>query len=254
MREGLPIEFAPTFPLQRLDNSQMPPRRSRRNAGQKPDPLEVEAGGKKEEEVAVQEEEKTDQMPAEAVTKMVMEKKDDSLPVQAKAEAFETAEKYNVIQTEVETEKVEEGKCVPADMRRKNKMLVAKDNEVDDVCTTDAVAVAESRGDLKPEGRVDDSKSTLTEDATQVVKDDPKAGASGNKAEDDADEAHLETTDRHYGTASHPSPPACNIVNQPEVNRDSSSHRRLNASSSEEEYFSGKEQVNLISIINKLLI
>ena len=50
MREGLPIEFAPTFPLQRLDNSQMPPRRSRRNAGQKPDPLEVEAGGKKEEE------------------------------------------------------------------------------------------------------------------------------------------------------------------------------------------------------------
>merc|ERR1719187_715789 len=75
-----------------------------------------------------------------------MEKKDDSLPVQAKAEAFETAEKYNVIQTEVESEKVEEGKCVPADMRRKNKMLVAKDdNEVEDVCTTDAVA--ESRGD-----------------------------------------------------------------------------------------------------------
>ena len=233
----------------------MPPRRSRRNAGQKPEPLEVEAGGKKKEEVAVQEEEKTDQTPAEAVTKMVMEKKDDSLPVQAEAEAFETAEKYNVIQTEVESEKVEEGKCVPADLWRKNKMLVAKDdNEVDDVCTTDAVAVAESRGDSKPEGRVDDSKSTLTEDATQVVKDDPKAGASGNKAEDDADEAHLETTDRHYGTASHPSPPACNHVNQPEVNRDSSSHRRLNASSSEEEYFSGKEQVNLISIINNLLI
>ena len=127
-------------------------------------------------------------------------------------------------------------------------MLVAKDdNEVEDVCTTDAVAVAESRGDSKPEGRVDDSKSTLTEDVTQVVKDDPKAGASGNKAED-ADEAHLETT------ASHPSPPACNHVNQPEVIRDSSSHRRLNASSSEDEYFSGKEQVNLISIINKLLI
>ena len=179
------MKLRPTFPLQRLDNRQMPPRRSRRNVGQKPEPLEVEAGGKKKEEVAVQEVEKTDQMPAEAVTKMVMEKKDDSLPVQAKAEAFETAEKYNVIQTEVETEKVEEGKCVPADMRRKNKMLVAKDdNEVDDVCTTDAVAVAESRGDLKPEGRVDDSKSTLTEDVTQVVKDDPKAGASGNKAED----------------------------------------------------------------------
>ena len=250
MREGLPIEFAPTFPLQRLDNSQMPPRRSRRNAGQKPEPLEVEAGGKKKEEVAVQEEEKTDQTPAEAVTKMVMEKKDDSLPVQAEAKAFETAEKYNLIQTEVETEKVEEGKCVPADMRRKNKMLVAEDdNEVGDVCTTDAVAVAESRGDSKPEGRVDDSKSTLTEDATQVVKDDPKAGA-----EDDADEAALETTDRHHGTASHPSPPACNHGNQPEVNRDSSSHRRLNASSSEEEYFSGKEQVNLISIINNLLI
>ena len=247
------MKLRPTFPLQRLDNRQMPPRRSRRNVGQKPEPLEVEAGGKKKEEVAVQEEEKTDQMPAEAVTKMVMEKKDDSLPVQAEAEAFETAEKYNVIQTEVETEKVEEGKCVPADMRRKNKMLVAKDdNEVDDVRTTDAVA--ESRGDSKPEGRVDDSKSTLTEDATQVVKDDPKAGASGNKAEDDADEAHLETTDRHYSTASHPSPSACNHVNQPEVNRDSSSHRRLNASSSEDEYFSGKEQVNLISIINKLLI
>ena len=229
------MKLRPTFPLQRLDNRQMPPRRSRRNAGQKPEPLEVEAGGKKKEEVAVQEEEKTDQMPAEAVTKMVMEKKDDSLPVQAEAEAFETAEKYNVIQTEVETEKVEEGKCVPADMRRKNKMLVAEDdNEVDDVCTTDAVAVAESRGDSKPEGRVDDSKSTLTEDATQVVKDDPKAGASGNKAEDDADEAHLETTDRHYSTASHPSPSACNHVNQPEVNRDSSSHRRLNASSSED--------------------
>ena len=249
MREGLPIEFAPTFPLQRLDNSQMPPRRSRRNAGQKPDPLEVEAGGKKEEEVAVQEEEKTDQMPAEAVTKMVMEKKDDSLPVQAEAEAFETAEKYNVIQTEVETEKVEEGKCVPADLWRKNKMLLAKDDyEVYEACTTDAVAVAESRGESKPEGRVDDSKPILTEDATQVVKDDPKAGASGNKAEDDADEAHLETT------ASHPSPPACNHVNQPEVIRDSSSHRRLNASSSEDEYFSGKEQVNLISIINNLLI
>ena len=140
----------------------MPPRRSRRNAGQKPEPLEVEAGGKKKEEVAVQEEEKTDQMPAEAVTKMVMEKKDDSLPVQAEAEAFETAEKYNVIQTEDETEKVEEGKCVPvpADLWRKNKMLVAKDDyEVYEVCTTDAVAVAESRGDLKPEGRVDDSKS-----------------------------------------------------------------------------------------------
>ena len=233
----------------------MPPRRSRRNAGQKPEPLEVEAGGEKKEEVAVQEEEKTDQMPAEAETKMAMEKKDDGLPVQAEAEAFETLEKYNVIQTEVETEKVGKGKCVPADMRRKNKMLLAKnDNEVDDVCTTDAVAVAESRGDSKPEGRVDDSKSTLTEDATQVVKDDPKAGASGNKAEDDADEAHLETTDRHYGTASHPSPPACNHVNQPEVNRDSSSHRQLNASSSEDEYFSGKEQVNLISIINNLLI
>ena len=242
------MKLRPTFPLQRLDNRQMPPRRSRRNVGQKPEPLEVEAGGKKKEEVAVQEVEKTDQMPAEAVTKMVMEKKDDSLPVQAEAKAFETAEKYNLIQTEVETEKVEEGKCVPADMRRKNKMLVAKDNEVDDVCTTDAVAVAESRGDSKPEGRVDDSKSTLTEDATQVVKDDPKAGASGNKAEDDADEAHLETT------ASHPSPPACNHVNQPEVIRDSSSHRRLNASSSEDEYFSGKEQVNLISIINNLLI
>ena len=179
------MKLRPTFPLQRLDNRQMPPRRSRRNVGQKPEPLEVEAGGKKKEEVAVQGEEKADQMPAEAVTKMVMEKKDDSLPVQAEAKAFETAEKYNLIQTEVETEKVEEGKCVPADMRRKNKMLVAEDdNEVDDVCTTDAVAVAESRGDLKPEGRVDDSKSTLTEDATQVVKDDPKAGASGNKAED----------------------------------------------------------------------
>merc|ERR1719153_311244 len=173
-----------------------------------------------------------------------MEKKDDGLPVQAEAEAFETLEKYNVIQTEVETEKVEEGKCVPADMRRKNKMLLAKnDNEVDDVCTTDAVAVAESRGVSKPEGRVDDSKSTLTEDATQVVKDDPKAGASGNKAEDDA-EVPLETTGRHYGTASQTSPPACNHVNQPEVNRDSSSHRQLNASSSEDEYFSGKEQVD----------
>ena len=249
------MKLRPTFPLQRLDNRQMPPRRSRRNAGQEPEPLEVEAGGKKNEEVAVPEEEKTDQMPAEAVTKMAMEKKDDSLPVQAEAKAFETAEKYNVIQTEVESEKVEEGKCVPADLWRKNKMLVAKDvNEVDDVRTTDAVAVAESRGDSKPGGRVDDSKSTLTEDATQVVKDDPKAGASGNKAEDDADEAHLETTDRHYGTASHPSPPACNIVNQPEVNRDSSSHRRLNASSSEDEYFSGNEQVNLISIVNNLLI
>ena len=234
----------------------MPPRRSRRNAGQKPEPLEVEAGGEKKEEVAVQEEEKTDQMPAEAETKMAMEKKDDGLPVQAEAEAFETLEKYNVIQTEVESEKVEEGKCVPvpADLRRKNKMLVAKDDyEVYEVCTTDAVAVAESRGDSKPEGRVDDSKSTLTEDATQVVKDDPKAGASGNKAEDDA-EVPLETTGRHYGTASHTSPPACNHVNQPEVNRDSSSHRRLNASSSEDEYFSGKEQVNLISIIKNLLI
>merc|ERR1719370_772253 len=93
-----------------------------------------------------------------------MEKKADSLPVQAEAEAFETAEKYNVIQTEVESEKVEEGKCVPADILRKNKMLLAKDdNEVDDMCTTDAVA--ESRGDFKPEGRVDDSKPTLTEDA-----------------------------------------------------------------------------------------
>merc|ERR1719167_320744 len=50
-----------------------------------------------------------------------MEKKDDSLPVQAEAKAFETAEKYNLIQTEVETEKVEEGKCVPADMRRKTR-------------------------------------------------------------------------------------------------------------------------------------
>ena len=237
------MKLRPTFPLQRLDNRQMPPRRSRRNAGQKPEPLEVEAGGKKKEEVAVQEE-KTDQMPAEAVTKMVMEKKDDSLPVQAEAEAFETAEKYNVIQTEVETEKVGKGKCVPADMRRKNKMLLAKnDNEVDDVCTTDAVAVAESRGDSKPEGRVDDSKSTLTEDATQVVKDDPKAGASGNTAEDDA-EVHLETTGSHYGTASYPSPPVCNHINQTEVKRDVSSHRRLNASSSEDEYFSGQEEVN----------
>ena len=249
------MKLRPTFPLQRLDNRQMPPRRSRRNVGQKPEPLEVEAGGKKKEEVAVQEVEKTDQMPAEAVTKMVMEKKDDSLPVQAEAEAFETAEKYNVIQTEVESEKVEEGKCVPADLWRKNKMLLAKDDyEVYEACTTDAVAVAESRGESKPEGRVDDSKPILTEDATQVVKDDPKAGASGNKAEDDADEAHLETTDRHYSTASHPSPSACNHVNQPEVNRDSSSHRRLNASSSEDEYFSDKEQVNLISIINNLLI
>merc|ERR1719357_2197175 len=55
-----------------------------------------------------------------------MEKKDDSLPVQAEAEAFETAEKYNMIQTEVESEKVEEEKCVPvpADLWRKNKMLV----------------------------------------------------------------------------------------------------------------------------------
>ena len=195
------------------------------------------------EEVAVQEKEKTDQMLAEAVTKMVMEKKDDGLPVPAEAEAFETA-KYNVIQTEVETEKVGKGKCVPADMRRKNKMLLAKnDNEVDDVCTTDAVAVAESRGDSKPEGRVDDSKSTLTEDATQVVKDDPKAGASGNTAEDDA-EVHLETTGSHYGTASYPSPPVCNHVNQTEVKRDVSSHRRLNASSSEDEYFSGQEEVN----------
>ena len=159
-----------------------------------------------------------------------------------------------MIQTEVETEKVEEGKCVPADMRRKNKMLVAKDdNEVDDVCTTDGVAVAESRGDSKPEGRVDDSKSTLTEDATQVVKDDLKAGASGNTAEDDA-EVHLETTGSHYGTASYPSPPVCNHVNQTEVKRDVSFHRRLNASSSEDEYFSGKEQVNLISIMNNLLI
>ena len=152
------MKLRPTFPLQRLDNRQMPPRRSRRNVGQKPEPLEVEAGGKKEE-VAVQGEEKTDQMPAEAVTKMVMEKKDDSLPVQAEAKAFETAEKYNLIQTEVETEKVEEGKCVPADMRRKNKMLVAEDdNEVDDVCTTDAVAVAESRGDSKPGRSVDVDK------------------------------------------------------------------------------------------------
>ena len=244
MREGLPIEFAPTFPLQRLDNSQMPPRRSRRNAGQKPDPLEVEAGGKKEEEVAVQEEEKTDQMPAEAVTKMVMEKKDDSLPVQAEAEAFETAEKYNVIQTEVESEKVEEGKCVPADLWRKNKMLLAKDDyEVYEACTTDAVAVAESRGESKPEGRVDDSKPILTEDATQVVKDDLKAGASGNTAEDDA-EVHLETTGSHYGTASYPSLPVCNHVNQTKVKRDVSFHRRLNASSSEDEYFSGQEEVN----------
>merc|ERR1719357_718654 len=122
-----------------------------------------------------------------------MEKKADSLPVQAEAEAFETAEKYNVIQTEVESEKVEEGKCVPvpADLWRKNKMLVAKDDyEVYEVCTTDAVAVAKSRGVSKPDGRVDDSKSTLTKDATQVVKDDPKPGASGNTAEDDA-EVHL---------------------------------------------------------------
>ena len=224
----------------------MPPRRSRRNAGQKPEPLEVEAGGEKKEEVAVQEKEKTDQMPAEAVTKMVMEKKDDGLPVQAEAEAFETAEKYNVIQTEVESEKVEEGKCVPvpADLWRKNKMLVAKDDyEVYEVCTTDAVAVAESRGESKPEGRVDDSKSTLTKDATQVVKDDPKAGASGNTAEDDA-EVHLETTGSHYGTASYPSPPVCNHVKQTEVKRDVSSHRRLNASSSGDEYFSGQEEVN----------
>ena len=220
----------------------MPPRRSRRNAGQKPEPLEVEAGGKKKEEVAVQEEEKTDQMPAEAVTEMVMEKKDDGLPVQAEAEAFETAEKYNVIQTEVETEKVEEGRCVPADLLRKNKMLVAKDDyEVYEVCTTDAVA--ESRGVSKPDGRVDDSKSTLTEDATQVVKDDPKAGASGNTAEDDA-EVHLETTGSHYGTASYPSQPVCNHVKQTEVKRDVSSHRRLNASSSGDEYFSGQEEVN----------
>merc|ERR1719447_1699227 len=35
-----------------------------------------------------------------------MEKKDDSLPVQEEAEAFETVEKYNVIQTEVESEKM----------------------------------------------------------------------------------------------------------------------------------------------------
>ena len=238
------MKSRPTFPLQRLDNRQMPPRRSRRNAGQKPEPLEVEAGGEKKEEVAVQEEEKTDQMPAEAETKMAMEKKDDGLPVQAEAEAFETAEKYNVIQTEVETKKAEEGKCVPADLWRKNKMLVAKnDYEVYEVCTTDAVAVAESRGDSKPEGRVDDSKSTLTEDATQVVKDDPKAGASGNTAEDDA-EVHLETTGSHYATASYPSPPVCNHVNQTEVKRDVSSHRRLNASSSEDEYFSGQEEVN----------
>merc|ERR1719206_321571 len=90
-----------------------------------------------------------------------MEKKADSLPVQAEAEAFETAEKYNVIQTEVESEKVEEGKCVPADLWRKNTMLVAKDDyEVYEACTTDAVA--ESRGESKPEGRVDDSKPILT--------------------------------------------------------------------------------------------
>merc|ERR1719494_589988 len=174
-----------------------------------------------------------------------MEKKDDSLPVQAEAEAFETAEKYNVIQTEVEPEKVEEGKCVPADLWRKNnKMLVSKDDyEDNELCTTDAVAVAESRGESKPEGRVDDSKPNLTEDATQVVKDDLKAGASGNTAEDDA-EVHLETTGSHYGTASYPSPPVCNHVNQTEVKRDVSFHRRLNASSSEDEHFSGQEEVD----------
>merc|ERR1719494_1172955 len=173
-----------------------------------------------------------------------MEKKDDSLPVQAEAEAFEAAEKYNVIQTEVESEKVEEGKCVPADLWRKNKMLVAKDDyEVYEVWTTDAVAVAESRGESKPEGRVDDSKPILTEDATQVVTDDLKAGASGNTAEDDA-EVNLETTGSHYGTASYPSPPVCNHVNQTEVKRNVSFHRRLNASSSEDEYLSGQEEVD----------
>merc|ERR1719204_1130726 len=170
-----------------------------------------------------------------------MEKKDDSLPVQAEAEAFETAEKYNVIQTEVESEKVEEGKCMPADLWRKNKVLVAKDNY--EVYTTDAAAVAESRGESKPEGRVDDSKPILTEDPTQVVKDDLKAGASGNTAEDDA-EVHLETTGSHYGTASYPSLPVCNHVNQTDVKRDVSFHRGLNASSSEDEYFSGQEEVD----------